>query len=99
MEGRGPDGGVLVGASVIDVGGGQNVCSAGSGEYAGVFGGGGLLSSPCWSSESSRNSMFRNVRLVISHVDNASLLSSLPVDGKGVVVGSEGYVGVGGVEG
>ena len=48
-----------VGSSVTDVGGGQNVCSAGSGEYAGVFGGGGLFSSPCWSSESSRNTMFR----------------------------------------
>ena len=74
------------------------MCSSGSGEYAGVFGGGGLFSSPCWSSESSRNSMFRNVRLSISPVDNVSLLSSLPVDGKGVVVGSEEYVGVLGVE-
>ena len=60
--------------------------------------GGGVFSSPCWSSESSRNTMFRNVRLSISPVDNVSMLSSPFVDGKGVVVGSEEYVGVLGVE-
>ena len=43
--------------------------------------------------------MFRYVSLLISPVDDVSLLSSPFVDGKGVVLGSEEYVGVCGVEG